>query len=152
MTPTKPLPDLNDPLTRPFWEAAREGRLVMPECTACGYVQWPPERMCPECQHRERRWREVPAKGTLWSYAVYHRALDPAFADDIPYAVGLVEIDGVGRKMYGLMLNDEADLKIGAPVHGVFVPVNDEVTFIRWRIDDEAQSTTPAPSAGGRAD
>lgn len=142
MTPAKPLPDVDDPLTQPFWAATREERLVLPECTNCGYLQWPPERVCPECQHTGRRWLEVPAVGTLWSYAVYYRALDPAFADDIPYAVGLVELDGIGRKMYGIMLDDESALKIGARVRGVFVPATDQVTFVRWQIAyaDQADS------------
>lgn len=132
--PAKPLPDVGDPLTAPFWAATRESRLVLPECKNCGYLQWPPERLCPECQHTEREWREFPATGTLWSYAVYYRALDPAFAADIPYAVGLVELDA-GRKMYGLMLDDDSVLRIGARVRGVYDRVNDEVTFVRWRME-----------------
>jgi hypothetical protein len=139
MTSIKPLPDVEDPLTEPFWSATREGRLEVPECANCGYVQWPPTPVCPNCQHTGRRWREIPASGTLYTYAVYHRALDPAFADDIPYAVGLVELDGVSRKMYGVMLDDESVLKIGARVHGVFEQVTDQVTFVRWKLDNPAE-------------
>lgn len=143
MTPgAKPLPDVDDPLTAPFWAATRQSRLVLPECGICGYLQWPPEQVCPECQHTDREWREFPAVGTLWSYAIYHRALDPAFAEDIPYAVGLVELDA-GRKMYGLMTGDHAALRIGARVRGIFDPVNDEVTFLRWQVE--------APSSDGSA-
>lgn len=136
MTPAVwPLPDIDDTLTAAFWAAARESRLVLPVCGNCGYLQWPPERLCPECQCPDREWREYPATGVLWSYAIYHRALDPAFADEIPYAVGLVELDA-GRKMYGLMVGDQSALRVGARVRGVFIPVNDTVTFLRWRIDD----------------
>jgi uncharacterized OB-fold protein len=128
-----PLPDVDDPLTAEFWAAAKDGRLVLPRCGHCGYLQWPPEKVCPECQHTERSWEEFAAEGTLWSYAVYHRALDPAFADKIPYVVGLIELDA-GRKMYGLMLDDEDSVQIGQRVTGVFEPVTDEVTFLRWRV------------------
>lgn len=131
--PAKPLPNVDDPLTAPFWAATRESRLVLPECGDCGYLQWPPERLCPECQHANRNWLEFPATGTLWSYAVYYRAFDPAFADDIPYAVGLVELDA-GRMMYGLMVDDESALQIGARVRGCYDRVNDKVTLLRWRI------------------
>jgi uncharacterized OB-fold protein len=130
-----PLPDISDPMTAKFWAAARNRRLVLPRCGNCAYLQWPPEKMCPECQHTERVWEEFPAKGTLWSYAVYHRALDPAFAEQIPYVVGLIELDA-GRKMYGLMTDDASAVRIGQPVEGVFEDVNDEVTFLRWRIID----------------
>ncbi len=138
MTSTlKPLPDVNDPLTARFWIATREARLELPRCTNCSYLQWPPEPVCPECQHTEREWIEFPPVGHLWSYAVYHQALDPAFAADIPYAVGLIELDA-GRKMYGIMMGDQDELRIGRRVRGVFESVNEDVTFIRWRIDDSA--------------
>lgn len=128
----RPLPDVGDPLTAPFWAATRESRLVLPRCRNCGYLQWPPEPVCPECQHTAFAWEDVPAEGRLWSCAVYHRALDPAFAADVPYAVGLVELE-VGRKMYGLMTGDPETLEIGQRVRAVFEPVTDEVTFVRWR-------------------
>jgi len=136
-TPAKPLPDLNDSLTEPFWAATRESLLVVPRCTNCDYLQWPPEPLCPECQHTGRRWVEIEPVGELWSFATYHQALDPAFADDIPYSVGLVQLD-VGAKMYGLLLNEESELEVGQRVRGVFEAVNDEVTFVRWRIDADA--------------
>lgn len=132
----RPLPDLHDPLTAPFWAATRAGRLEVPRCSDCGYLTWPPEPVCPECQHAEHEWVEVAATGELWSFATYHRALDPAFADAVPYTVGLVQLDA-GPKMYGLMVCDSQELHIGKRVRGVFERVDDEVTFVRWRIDDE---------------
>jgi uncharacterized protein len=136
-TPDLPLPDVDDPLTAEFWAAARSGRLVLPRCANCAYLQWPPERVCPECQHTDRVWHEFLPEGTLWSYAVYHRALDPAFADQVPYVVGLVELDA-GRKMYGLMKNDESAVHIGQRVRGVFQEATEEVTFLRWAVLDES--------------
>lgn len=135
-TTDQPLPDVDDPLTAEFWAAARTGRLVLPRCANCAYLQWPPERVCPECQHTGRLWQEFPAEGTLWSYAVYHRALDPAFADQVPYVVGLVELDA-GRKMYGLMKDHESAVWIGQRVRGVFENATDEVTFLRWQVADD---------------
>ncbi len=130
--PEKPLPDTGDPVTAPFWAAAREWRLVVPRCTNCGYRFWPPEPVCPECLDASFGWDEVEPSGTLWSYAVYHRGLDPAFAADVPYAVGLVEL-APGLKMYGIMRGDLGELSIGRPVTAVFEPVTDAVTFVRWR-------------------
>jgi hypothetical protein len=132
----KPLPDLGDPVAAPFWRAARDGRLVVPRCADCGYKFWPPEAVCPECYGSAFAWDEVAPAGTLWSFAVYHRALDPAFAADIPYAVGLVELDG-GLKMYGIMRGDISSLHIDGAVTAVFEPATDEVTFVRWRMADQ---------------
>ena len=149
MTSTSlPLPDVDDPLTAEFWAAARAGRLMLPRCASCEYLQWPPEKVCPECQHTARVWEEFPAEGTLWSFAVYHRALDPAFADQIPYVVGLIELDA-GRKMYGLMRNEECAVRIGQRVRGVFEQVDERVTFLRWRVVDGA-ADEPVETQSGR--
>lgn len=130
-TPEKPLPDVHDPLTAPFWAATRQSKLVLPRCKGCGYMWWPPEIVCPECWTAEREWVEVPAEGTLWSFAVYHRALDPAFADEIPYTVGLIELDA-GPKMYGRLATEGDAVQIGQRVTALFRPVNDEVTLVDW--------------------
>jgi uncharacterized protein len=137
MTPTdKPLPDVREPLTAPFWAATRESRILAPRCTNCGYVHWPPEVVCPECQQTTREWIDLPNTGHLWSYATYHRALDPAFADDLPYTVGLVELED-GVKMYGLIVGAaEEQLRIGQELRAEFDTVNEEVTFVRWRPTD----------------
>ncbi len=129
----KPLPDVTDPVTAGYWEAAREGRLVVSRSVHCGELLWPPEAVCPVCLQEGFDWVDVEPRGTLWSYAVYHRALDPAFAGDIPYAVGLVELTS-GFKMYGIIQGDLAALEVGMPAEAVFDTVTDEVTFVRWRV------------------
>lgn len=132
----KPLPDVTDPLTAPFWAGTRDSRLLVPKCARCGYLWWPPELVCPECHTRRPGWAQVEPTGTLWSYAVYHRALDPAFTNDVPYAVGSIELDA-GPNMYGLMMGAVGDLTIGRRVRAVFDDVSSKVTFVRWRQVDE---------------
>lgn len=129
---SKPLPDPDDPVTAPFWAATRQQRLAVPRCAHCGYRFWPPEESCPECLESDFAWEDVPGTGVLWSFAVYHRALDPAFADEIPYAVGLVDLGG-GIKMYGIMRGDIDSFRIDESVDAVFEPVTDAVTMVRWR-------------------
>lgn len=132
-TYTKPLPDVDDPLTAPFWAASREGRLVAQRCAQCGYLRWPPGPVCNECLAPGGTWTELSPTGTLYSYAEYHRALDPAFADDVPYTVGLVELDD-GPRMYGLMRSPVTTADVGARVRAVFEPATPEVTFVHWRL------------------
>ncbi len=133
--PKKPMPDVTDPVVAGYWSATRENRLVISRCTNCQNALWPPEEVCPVCLHTEFSWEDVQPSGTLWSYAVYYQALDPAFADDLPYAVGLVELMD-GFKMYGIMLGDVDALKVGMRVTAVFDRVDDQVTFVRWQAED----------------
>jgi len=58
----KPLPVLGDDLSRAYWEAAREGRLLVQRCRACGEHQLYPRGHCVHCFAPDPEW--VEAKGT----------------------------------------------------------------------------------------
>jgi len=144
---TKPLPDVEDPLVGPFWEGTRQSRLLVQACTSCGYLRWPPGPVCPECQCQDSDWTEVQGAGELYSYATYHRPLDKAFSDDVPYSVGLVQLDS-GPRMLGVLQNPEDSLRIGGRVRAVFEAVTPEVTFVRWALDDTTDEGSPEDHEG----
>lgn len=75
-----------------FWAEAAEGRLVFQQCSECAYVRWPAAGVCPECLSRSFTWDEVEPRGTVWSYAVYHRAYAGHLKERIPYTVALIEL------------------------------------------------------------
>jgi uncharacterized OB-fold protein len=129
----KPLPDPHAPATAAFWAGTREARLLIQKCAACGYLRWPPGPACPECLSPEAEWTQVRPTGTLLTYCVYHRAFSKAFAGDIPYAVGYVQLDD-GPRMYGTMTGEPGTLGAGLPVRAVFEPVTPEVTLVRWTV------------------
>jgi uncharacterized OB-fold protein len=132
-TYTTPLPDPADPLTGPHWAAARDQRLAVQRCTSCGALRWQPAAICPECLTTGGEWTDLAGTGTVWSYTVYHRAMNPAFADRVPYAVAMIELDE-GIRMIGMLTG--TDIAIGDPVRAVYDPVTDDVTLIRWeRVD-----------------
>lgn len=126
-----PLPNLDDPLTAPFWRAARAHQIVVQRCSSCRYLRWPPTPLCPECQTEAGEWTQIRPTGTLYSVATYHRALDPAFAEAVPYTVALVQLDD-GPRMYGVMVGADATLTLDEPVHAVFDDVTADVTLVRW--------------------
>lgn len=132
---TKPLPDPNDPVTQAFWAHSRRGELAVQRCPNCGYLRWPPGPMCPECQTQSDVWAVIEATGTLYSTAIYHRAFAAAFKDDLPYAIGLIQLDA-GPRMYGLMRGEHAGLRLDGRVRAVFEPVTEEVTFVRWAMQE----------------
>lgn len=127
----KPLPDVNDPLTGRFWASTAECRLVVQASLQCGYLRWPPGPLCPECQSDQAEWREVRPTGVLWSGATYHRALDQAFKDDVPYTVGLVELDD-GPRMYGRLQGDPATFVPDAHVRATFREIAPGVRLVDW--------------------
>ena len=54
-TPDKPLPAITD-LTRPFWTAAKQGRLVLQKCQRCGVFNFHPKAWCIDCGCRDLVW------------------------------------------------------------------------------------------------
>ncbi|CAN7516253.1 zinc ribbon domain-containing protein [Phenylobacterium sp. LjRoot219] len=58
-----------DVWSAPFWEAAAEGRLAMPRCSACGTFRWPVGPFCPNCHAQPVAWRP-PGAARIYSYTV----------------------------------------------------------------------------------
>jgi uncharacterized OB-fold protein len=138
-------PRTDDPVTAPFWGAAREGRLVVQRCDACASLRWPPLPGCPECLHQEAQWVEVAPRGEVWSFVVYLRAFSKDLKDDVPYTVAMVKLDEdlymVGR------LAAEEPLTVGDKVEAVFHALPNGETQVRWQ-----RTGVSAISAGARGE
>jgi uncharacterized protein len=79
--------------TEAFWGAVEGGRLAYPRCPACGTWQSYPRRACPRCLHEPLELTAVQGTGSVYAVTVVHRALLPSFAEHLPYAHALVELD-----------------------------------------------------------
>lgn len=89
---------------RPYFAAARQGRLVVKRCTDCRLLRYPPGAGCPWCTSLAWEWAEVSGRGVIYSYEMVTQAIQPGFADWLPYAVVLVELD----EQRGMPTPDEA--------------------------------------------
>jgi uncharacterized OB-fold protein len=100
-------PVVND-LSRPFWDAAAAGRLVLPHCRRTGRAFWPPSPSSPY-GGGEVEWREVAPRGRLAASVVYRRLFQKPLAPCLPYGIGLVELDCGVRLQAHVARPDEAD-------------------------------------------
>jgi uncharacterized OB-fold protein len=91
-TKPKPIPR-PAPESAPYWEAAKKHRLELPRCHACGQFWFPPSRTCPHCLAADFSWKAVSGRGKVFSFVVFHRVYHPAFAEDVPYVVAVVELE-----------------------------------------------------------
>jgi len=73
--------------TKPFWDAAAEGRFLIKRCEACGEAHWYPRTYCPFCDSGKTVWEESPGEGVIYTYSVMHRSPSG------PYAIGYVTLD-----------------------------------------------------------
>lgn len=130
------LPDVDDPVAGPFWQACAAGELRIQACVWCGRRRMPPRPMCPWCRSFDARWDAVSGAATVWSFAVPHPPLLPAYAERVPYAVLVVVLDDdpsirlVGDTATGV---DVGALAIGVPVSVVFEDAGEGVVLPRWR-------------------
>jgi uncharacterized OB-fold protein len=114
-----------DAASAPYWEAARQGRLLIAECAACGKVHHYPRPFCPFCWSEDVRPVQASGGGTLYTYStVYVNDLSP-FKERLPYVAALVELDEGPRLMTTIEGVDPADLRVGMPVIAGFRPVDD---------------------------
>jgi uncharacterized OB-fold protein len=137
-----PLPATDDPIDAPFWQATLRGRLIVQTCRACGRRRFPPRPMCPHCQACDPVWAPMSGTGRIWSFAIPHPPLLPAFAKLAPYVVVVVELEeDPSIRMVGNLVAsadgeineiDPATVKIGMPVRVVFHRAAEDVALPRW--------------------
>lgn len=109
-----------DAVSLPFWEAAKEGRLVVQQCSCCGLAQYPPDLLCRHCQTDEPPFVETRGRGTIYTFAIYTRSFSRAF--EVPYVLALVVLDdhpGV-RMMTNIVETPLNRIAIGDAVEVVF--------------------------------
>jgi uncharacterized protein len=131
-TYNKPLPKIDD-RSRPFWEAAKRHELLVQRCDSCGHLVFPPAPLCPRCRHTELSWVGLSGKGKVWSWTVFHKAYFPGFADEMPYAVAIVELDEGPRVWTQVAGVSNKDLDVDLPVEAFFDDVTDEVTLVKFK-------------------
>jgi uncharacterized OB-fold protein len=121
-----------------FWDGLREHRLVLQQCRTCGRFRFPPMMPCPYCGSRELDQRTLTGRGTVYSWVGVHRALDPAFADDVPYTVAAVDLDEGARVIVRLAAGKDADATaFGACVRATYVDHADW-TELRFVVEEPA--------------
>ena len=135
------LPDLDDEIAAPFWAGTARGELLVQTCAQCGRTRVPPRPMCPSCRSLDHTWVPSSGRGTVWSFAVPHPPLLPAYAEVAPYNVLIVALDEdptirfvgnlVAREGGPINEIDPATIKIGEPVRVTYAKL-DDITLPRW--------------------
>ncbi|NKQ54450.1 hypothetical protein HFP15_16335 [Amycolatopsis sp. K13G38] len=109
--------------TEPFWNAARDGRLLIERCRDCGAESFPPRGICRSCRARTMEWTEITgAGGEVYSLTVNHQRWLPDL--EVPYAIVLVEFPGhPGVRVAGRLRGcSPEDATIGMRVEVGFEP------------------------------
>jgi uncharacterized OB-fold protein len=130
---TRPIP-VPDAATEAFFSAAKQGKLLIKRCPNCGRNRPPQAERCDSCQNENLEWQEASGKGTIYSFVIMHQVVHPAFKDEVPYAVIVVDLDEGVRFQSNLVGTDQADIRIGMSVEAVFEDLSESVAVPKFRV------------------
>jgi uncharacterized OB-fold protein len=117
--------------TQPFWDATREGRLLLPRCDDCEFVIWYPRRLCPACGSRNVSWFDATGTGTVYTYTIVAKGAG-SYRDAGPYVVAFVELDEGPRVMTNIVDAPVESIFVGQRVGVVFTPTEDGTALPRF--------------------
>ncbi len=117
-----------DTTTQPFWDAAREGRLLINRCVACGRAFAYPRPACPRCWSTDVAWEQASGGGVVYTFSVVRQNDLPPFNEQLPYVLALVDLDEGPRLMTRIVGCAPESVRIGMPVRVCFESIAEDVT------------------------
>ncbi len=106
------------PETEAYWRAAKQGKLLLRTCRACGEAHHYPRTMCPFCASEDTDYVEAAGVGAIYSFSVMRRTA-------IPYVIAYVTLAEGVTMMSNIVDCDFEALEIGQKVKVVFKPTED---------------------------
>jgi hydroxymethylglutaryl-CoA synthase len=119
-----PLHELSRPAAPPpsitcLW---RESKTVLAlygsKCRHCGTPQYPPQRVCANCQTKDQfeEYKFSDKKGHIFAYTIDYLTTNR----EAPSIVGIVDFEGGGRLMCEVTECEPAEIQVGMPVEMCF--------------------------------
>ena len=120
MTDEAFVPDspVRNPETAPFFDAAREGKLLIKKCDGCGEAFFYPRALCPFCMS-ESSWLEAAGSGVVYSHSEVHMRGQN-------YVLGMVTLDEGPTMMTNIQADDFSKIAVGQKVRVQFVETKGE--------------------------
>jgi uncharacterized OB-fold protein len=116
----RPLP-VPDPVSQPFWDAARERRLAVQRCNACGTWSHPPVPLCSNCHSEDLGWAEVSGRGRVATLTVIRSSRVQGMEGRSIAVAGVELAEQEGLVLVGNVLDVAVDdVRIGLPVKVTF--------------------------------
>ena len=126
----KPLPTQDN---IEFWEATRRGELRFQRCSDCEHWRHYPRPMCPKCHSRNFSWELSSGRGRIYTWTVVHGPTLPSFEAQLPYNVVDVLMDEGVHFQSQLLDCEPEEIEADLEVEAVFVPLDDEITQIKFK-------------------
>jgi hydroxymethylglutaryl-CoA synthase len=88
------------------------------KCRHCGYPQYPPQRVCANCQTKDQfeEYKFSDKKGRVFAYTIDYLTTNR----EAPAVVGIVDFEGGGRVMCEITECEPSKIEVGMPVEMCF--------------------------------
>lgn len=126
------LQPVSDERSAPFFDGAREGRLMLQRCTACGVWHYPVRTRCTACQQAALEWAAASGRGVVFSHGRPHR-LPPGLEERMPLTLVVVDLEEGVRMSSNLIDADPAVVRTGMPVEVAFEKLSEECVLPVFR-------------------
>jgi uncharacterized protein len=128
------LPPLTDQFSQAYWDAAKEGTLLIQRCTACGRCQFYPRGHCAHCFAPGPQWMAASGRGRVHTYSVVQRTPNAEFTGDCPYILAIIELDE-GPRMTARIVGPAGAIACDQRVHVVFTPAGGAGVLPNFALD-----------------
>ena len=128
----KPIP-IPDNASQPFWEGARNHKLLLQRCRDCGLHLFFPQSYCRTCLSENIEWFEASGKGRIHSFTVVHRPPNHTFEEDVPYVVAIIKLDEGPRMMSNIVEVQPERVHVDMPVEVTFDDISSTVSLPKFR-------------------
>jgi len=132
----RPIP-VPDAMSKPFWDACNERRLIIQHCTMCDRNQFPPEAECRQCGWQfHLEWMETSGRGTIVGYSITYDSRIMAWQEEQPFnnAVVALEEDPEINFFSNLPGIPVGEVPVGATVEVDFIEVSDDQLIPEWKV------------------
>ena len=123
-------PDVN-PESKPFWDAAADGKLMLKHCAACGEKHYYPRSICPLCGSDKTEWFQSSGKGAIYTLSTMRRGANA------PYTLAWVILDDGPAVVTNIATDDHDALAIDQRVIVKFAPSDGGAPYPLFTPDGE---------------
>lgn len=131
----RPAPVANE-LTKPFWDACNERRLVLQHCSACDRLHYPPAQKCSKCGGGNMSWKEVKGRGHIDVFFVIRDSRIKGFrsAQPVNFAVITLDEDPGINFLSNLPGLRPGEVTPGSPVEVIFEETSNGQLLPEWQV------------------
>ena len=122
---------VKDAVSSVWFDGVAQGKLLLQRDAKTGKAQFYPRAHITGAPDREPEWFEASGQGTVYSYAVTHKA-PGNWGAHAPYVIAYVELAEGPRVMTNIVDVDPAQIEVGMAVRAVFHAGKDGGAVLRF--------------------